>query len=755
MFLNRFRRISNGFRGRMAEMVVDVKHIRRYNDKHNIMYILLINIHGLVRSGNIEFGRDADTGGQTRYIIDLAKTLGTTPGVDRVDLVTRLIGDKTVSDEYSEPEEPIEGVARIVRLSAGGSKYIRKERLWPFLDEFSDRLVSYLRRQDTLPDIIHGHYADAGYVAERVAGLFGKPLVFSGHSLGRNKLEFLKSQGWSEDKADERFSIKTRIRCEERILSRADLVIASTSYERDELYGMYDRGKLPRYEIIPPGLDLDSFFPYYEYTLPGDSVSAEQKQAHMRMLNELRRFHFEPEKPLIITLCRPDARKNIDRLIEVYGEDRELQAMANLAIFAGIRDDITSMEEGERQVLTDILLAMDRYDLYGKMAIPKNHDPGTDVPEMYRIAALSHGVFVSASYLETFGLTFIEASAAGLPFIATNKGGPVDIAANLKSGALVDIEDREQTAGTIKRILTDTEQWNAYSENGINQTRKIYSWKNHVDSYLKALKSLPTVSDSWEIADEHLPTGVRFRQIQNLLIVDIDDTLIGDDEGTAELIRWLKKYREKIGFGVATGRPLDSARTILEEKGVPAPDLWIVSVGSEIYYGPEAKPDKGWRTYLSRRWKPEVICSSLESVDGIRLQDDDGAQREYKISFDLTGRVEERQVVPAIHTALTRKKLWYTLVVSHGRNIDILPYRGSKGKAIRYISQKWGIPLDSIVTAGNSGNDRDMLTGSLRGIVVGNHEKELASLRKSPGVYFAGDSYSRGILEGLQRYLDP
>ncbi len=47
-----------------------------------------------------------------------------------------------------------------------------------------------------------------------------------------------------------------------------------------------------------------------------------------------------------------------------------------------------------------------------------------------------------------------------------------------------------------------------------------------------------------------------------------------------------------------------------------------------------------------------------------------------------------------------------------------------------------------------------MLVGQTAGIVVGNHDPELASLRhsKSHRVYFAQAHYAGGILEGLEHY---
>ena len=55
------------------------------------LYLLLISIHGLIRGHDLELGRDADTGGQTLYVVELARALGEREDVARVDLVTRRI----------------------------------------------------------------------------------------------------------------------------------------------------------------------------------------------------------------------------------------------------------------------------------------------------------------------------------------------------------------------------------------------------------------------------------------------------------------------------------------------------------------------------------------------------------------------------------------------------------------------------------------------------------------------------------------
>jgi len=53
------------------------------------LHVVLISVHGLIRGQNLELGSDADTGGQTRYVVELASALSEHPGISRVDVLTR------------------------------------------------------------------------------------------------------------------------------------------------------------------------------------------------------------------------------------------------------------------------------------------------------------------------------------------------------------------------------------------------------------------------------------------------------------------------------------------------------------------------------------------------------------------------------------------------------------------------------------------------------------------------------------------
>ena len=717
------------------------------------MYIQMISIHGLIRGTNVEMGRDADTGGQVRYVLELAKALGEYPEVEAVDLFTRRIRDQRVSEDYSVDIEPLGPNCRLVRLPCGGGRYIRKERLWPYLDDFVDAMISFTRREGRVPTAVHGHYADAGYVGKEVAAAFGTPFIFTGHSLGKPKLDYLLGEGWTEEDADKELSIRHRIDVEQDCLAVADMIITSTRHERDSQYGKYYKDSKLRFEVIPPGTDLTRFFPYYEYDLHSNHIDELFKQARMRMKNELGRFHFDREKPLILALCRPDRRKNIGALIRAYGENPALQAIANLAVFAGIREDIESMPENEQQVLTDMLLAMDRYDLYGRMAIPKDHNSEFDVPELYRLAAANRGVFVNSAYIELFGLTAIEASATGLPFVAPQDGGPWDIVENCQSGIIVDTKDQQALTDAILKLLTDRAYWDQCSNNGINLVRQYYSWQTHCGRYLECLKEVASDPKTTVPAAKVAP-GRRLAEVDSLLITDIDNTLLGDDEALEQLKEIIRQHRHRLGFGVASGRALELITDVLKTHQLDEIDVVIAAVGTQIYYGRGLAYDRGWASHLRSRWYPARIREALDDLPFLFLQKANHTQQEFKISYDLDDSIAPDEALPQIHDALARARAPHSLIFSHGVFVDILPYRASKGKAVRYLSGKWNVALERVATAGDSGNDADMLIGQTAGIVVGNHDEELRNLKgvRSDRIYYAQAHCAGGIIEGLTHY---
>src|SRR6185295_19144244 len=98
-------------------------------------------------------------------------------------------------------------------------------------------------------------------------------------------------------------------------------------------------------------------------------------------------------------------------------------------------------------------------------------------------------------------------------------------------------------------------------------------------------------------------------------------------------------------------------------------------------------------------------------------------------------------------------KLKARVLITENHFLDLLPFRASKGSAVRYLSYEWKVPLERFITAGNSGNDEDMLKGKANGIVVSNYSTELEELKKHKSIYFTKNPLAKGVLEGINFHI--
>lgn len=703
------------------------------------LHILLISVHGLIRGSNPELGRDPDTGGQVLYVLELARNLARHPGVAQVDLLTRKVRDRGLGQEYDEPVEPLGPGVRILRLPFGPAKYLRKELLWDHLDELVDAYLSLARTFPRLPDIIHSHYGDAGYVALRLANLLGIPFIHTGHSLGRCKKAALLAAGGREPALERQFHFSRRIHAEEEVLAQAAMVIASTRQEVQEQYGGYLAFDARRAAVLPPGTDLSRFTP------PG------RHGRQPAVAAKVDRFLRDPEKPMLVCVGRPAPRKNLLGLVRAFGQDAELRRMANLVIIGGNREDLRDLPEPARQVWGELLEAIDRHDLYGHVAIPKNHVP-EDIPDLYRLAVLRRGLCINPSFSETFGLTLIEAGACGLPLVATASGGPKDILATCRNGLTMNAQDPADMAKAIKEALGDLRQWRQWSRNGIRRVRSEYTWEAHVERYLGKVRRIVARARKRtrrSAARLHAPGRHPLLHAEGAVVLDLDRTLVGDRDSLAELLPVIHRLRCRLAFGIATGRRIEGALRVLADWGIETPDFLVSSVGSELHYGPDWTKDDSWEAHIRWKWQREPLVRVLAAVAGLKPQAPSKCGP-FKVSFHVSPR--RFPGLAAVEAILHREGLSAHLVYSQGRYLDAIPIRASKGQAVRHLALRWGLPFEGITAAGDSGNDLDLLSGIPHGIVVGNHSPELEVLRNRSGVHFAVRGFAAGVLEGLKHF---
>lgn len=721
------------------------------------MRIHLYSLHGLFRANDLEIGRDADNGGQIIYVMELARALSKRPDVEMVHLFTRRIDDPAYDPVYSQAVEAVNEKFDIRRVACGGKRYLPKEKLWGHLDEFVANAVNHIKQEKIFPNWIHSHYADAGYVAAELSSILNVPFAHTGHSLGRPKLQKLREGGMPEEEAMRRYQFQRRFAAEDATLFNSEFIVTSSLQEVSTYQG-YVHFEHAEHHVIPPGLNFERYHPYYQDLVSEAEPTADAMQARLSVNENLDKFLTHPERPFILAICRPDKKKNIDGLLRAYGTDKELQAIANLVIFAGLRGDIETMPDGEKEVLTQILLLMDKYDLYGKLAIPKQHDTGSEVPEIYRLCARKKGVFANIALTEPFGLTILEATACGCPVVATEDGGPAEIIPNCQNGLLVPPTDTTAIQAALKSILSDPEQWKTMSNTGIRKLREHYSWESHAEVYLKLVGE--NLRSSEGFGRKNFATNPklynRLKVAGEMIIVDVDGTLVSethDYTGLEALKEFLAARKDDFVFGIATGRSIASVRALFDEFQIPHPDVAICDVGTRIWYDlSDAFPDKAWSEHIDYRWNADAIRAALAEMSGLHLQDD-AFQGPHKISYFIDKGVHPG-VFPMdwVKQALGKLARTVNLIVTHESYVDILPRRASKGRAMRFIGNKWSIPLSRTVVFGDAGNDFDLFTGTNSGVIVGNHSPEMEALQGMKRVYFSPEPSAAGVLDGLRHF---
>ncbi|WP_205742462.1 glycosyltransferase [Geotoga petraea] len=431
-----------------------------------------------------------DFGGQLIYVKELAKSLSKL-GV-QVDIITRQIKDK----EWPEFEDKLayyEGFenVRIVRIPFGGDKFLNKENLWYHIDEFTDNIIKFYDKEG-LPDYFTTHYADGGYSGYLLKMKTGIPFTFTGHSLGAQKMDKMKIDTDNFLKYDKTYHFSKRIAAERISMKYSTKIITSTDQERKEQYshslysGAIDANKLDKFEIIPPGVNIDIF-----------NDKDKIKDSTKRYIDDI---VGDNTKPFIILSSRLDAKKNHIAMIKAYAGNEELQKRANLGFFLrNIKDpyNLEKIPEKEREILKPIIKIIKEKNLEDKIFF-FDFRSQKELADAYRYFSGLNSVFSLTAFYEPFGLAPIEAAACGLAIVATKNGGPAEIF-NEETGVLVDPENERDIAKGCLNALDNIE---ILKLNVKKLVYDKYTWDKTAEKYYEVLKSMKDVDK--EIKEEKL-----------------------------------------------------------------------------------------------------------------------------------------------------------------------------------------------------------------------------------------------------------
>lgn len=186
-------------------------------------------------------------------------------------------------------------------------------------------------------------------------------------------------------------------------------------------------------EVIPVPMDIDTFMQ------PKDS----------RRLSELRKnCGIDENAPLLLWVGRPVKVKRIPFLLQIFSEVLREIPTARLLLIGDLE-----------QAQEDLLAVQNRLNL-GSQVIWLGYIPYYDLPNYYAIA----DIYLHTSIYEGFGRVMAEASAVGLPVVASRCAGSEAIIRDGETGYLAEPWNISQHVKLVKELLMNEPKSRVFGE---------------------------------------------------------------------------------------------------------------------------------------------------------------------------------------------------------------------------------------------------------------------------------------------------
>lgn len=248
-----------------------------------------------------------------------------------------------------------------------------------------------------------------------------------------------------------------------------------------------------------------------------------------------------------------------------------------------------------------------------------------------------------------------------------------------------------------------------------------------------------------------MPTEITFPPIR-LFSTDLDGTLLGNPEATQRFKAvWLALPAETRPLLVYnTGRLVPDLRRFIDDGTLPPGDFHLGGVGTQIYDVGAGRMLEELREHLAAGWDRARVQELAAQFPGMRPQPDE-FQHEFKSSWFLEGA--DQATIRELRRRFADAGLKVNVVYSSTRDLDVLPQQSTKGGALAWLCARLGVPLDSVLVAGDTGNDASMFRlPGVRGIIVENALPELFEATVDIPTYCSRQILADGVLDGLRHF---
>ena len=147
------------------------------------------------------------------------------------------------------------------------------------------------------------------------------------------------------------------------------------------------------------------------------------------------------------------------------------------------------------------------------------------------------------------------------------------------------------------------------------------------------------------------------------------------------------------------------------------------------------------------------------AFDGLEISlQQESEQRPHKVSYKVRGE-DVGRLVDAIRSTLERSHgMLVNVIYSGGEDLDVLPLRASKGKALEFFLKHGHVHDAPVLVCGDSGNDVELFqVPGVYGCIVANAHTELREWYETYGkendkMFFCTKQGPAGIVECLGHF---
>lgn len=237
------------------------------------------------------------------------------------------------------------------------------------------------------------------------------------------------------------------------------------------------------------------------------------------------------------------------------------------------------------------------------------------------------------------------------------------------------------------------------------------------------------------------------RAPQLVLATDLDGTFLGGGDDERELLyNDLIERSDEVTLVFVTGRDLDFVAELIEQPGMPRPDMIIGDVGTTVVSGNGFTPIEPVQSWIDARWDGanERVLELLDGHPGLTLQPVMGPRR---VSYFYEPTLLERQSIKVVEEA------GFDVVLSADVFFDVLPKGVAKGPTLTRLIDALDLPDDRVLVAGDTMNDLSLFHTGLKGVAVGNSEARLFdAVADLPDVYCSERHGCGGITEAIEHF---